>query len=154
MGAPATIDSRAIVRYCRERKASAPSRIASEMARISGLPVSAPSTCRARTKATTRDTTLIPRTSGSTLSTDIEPPLRCLVGLVLPWPPQPRRDYVGRPPESTGAARTSPVRRAAYHRPVLGLDLDAGLAGLGYAAFRPGQREAIFALVQTGRLLQ
>jgi ATP-dependent DNA helicase RecQ len=37
---------------------------------------------------------------------------------------------------------------------VLGLDLDGGLARLGYKAFRPGQREAIFALLQKGRLLQ
>jgi ATP-dependent DNA helicase RecQ len=37
---------------------------------------------------------------------------------------------------------------------VLGLDLDAGLARLGYESFRPGQREAIFALLQKGRLLQ
>jgi ATP-dependent DNA helicase RecQ len=36
---------------------------------------------------------------------------------------------------------------------VLGLDLDGGLARLGYEAFRPGQREAIFALLQAGRLL-
>ena len=48
-----------IVRYWRERKASAPSRIASEIARISGLPVSAASTCRASTQATTSDRTLI-----------------------------------------------------------------------------------------------
>ena len=37
---------------------------------------------------------------------------------------------------------------------MLGLDLDGGLARLGYEAFRPGQREAIFALLQEGRLLQ
>jgi len=34
-----------------------------------------------------------------------------------------------------------------------GLDLDAGLARLGYAAFRPGQREAIKTLLARGRLL-
>jgi ATP-dependent DNA helicase RecQ len=34
------------------------------------------------------------------------------------------------------------------------LDLDAGLAALGYSAFRPGQREAIETLLATGRLLQ
>src|SRR5512143_4241159 len=33
------------------------------------------------------------------------------------------------------------------------LDLDAGLARLGYAAFRPGQREAIETLLERGRLL-
>jgi ATP-dependent DNA helicase RecQ len=40
-------------------------------------------------------------------------------------------------------------------RPALssGLDLDAGLHRLGYAAFRPGQREAIEALLAQGRLL-
>src|SRR5512140_3413773 len=32
-------------------------------------------------------------------------------------------------------------------------DLDAGLAKLGYSAFRPGQREAIEALLERGRLL-
>src|SRR5262245_1200532 len=39
-------------------------------------------------------------------------------------------------------------------RAVTELDLDRGLARLGYEAFRPGQREAIFALLQQGRLLQ
>jgi ATP-dependent DNA helicase RecQ len=34
-----------------------------------------------------------------------------------------------------------------------GLDLDAALARLGYAAFRPGQREAIETLLERGRLL-
>ena len=34
------------------------------------------------------------------------------------------------------------------------LDLDAGLERLGYQAFRPGQREAILALLAGGRLLQ
>ncbi len=34
------------------------------------------------------------------------------------------------------------------------LDLDAGLERLGYQAFRPGQREAILALLARGRLLQ
>ena len=34
-----------------------------------------------------------------------------------------------------------------------GLDLDAGLSRLGYAAFRPGQREAIETLLASGRLL-
>ncbi|MFI5006929.1 MAG: RecQ family ATP-dependent DNA helicase, partial [Solirubrobacterales bacterium] len=33
------------------------------------------------------------------------------------------------------------------------LDLDSGLARLGYASFRPGQREAILTLLETGRLL-
>src|SRR6266404_8183313 len=32
-------------------------------------------------------------------------------------------------------------------------DLDAGLARLGYAAFRPGQREAVETLLAHGRLL-
>ena len=35
-----------------------------------------------------------------------------------------------------------------------GLDLDGGLARLGYVAFRPGQREAIETLLERGRLLQ
>jgi ATP-dependent DNA helicase RecQ len=34
------------------------------------------------------------------------------------------------------------------------LDLDSGLASLGYKAFRPGQREAIETLLERGRLLQ
>jgi ATP-dependent DNA helicase RecQ len=34
------------------------------------------------------------------------------------------------------------------------LDLDTGLERLGYQAFRPGQREAILALLERGRLLQ
>ncbi len=34
------------------------------------------------------------------------------------------------------------------------MDLDRGLAALGYSAFRPGQREAIETLLATGRLLQ
>jgi len=34
-----------------------------------------------------------------------------------------------------------------------GLDLDAGLSRLGYAAFRPGQREAVETLLAHGRLL-
>jgi ATP-dependent DNA helicase RecQ len=34
-----------------------------------------------------------------------------------------------------------------------GLDLDAGLSRLGYAAFRPGQREAVEILLAQGRLL-
>ena len=33
------------------------------------------------------------------------------------------------------------------------LDLEAGLARLGYGAFRAGQREAIEALLEAGRLL-
>jgi len=33
------------------------------------------------------------------------------------------------------------------------LDLDAGLARLGYASFRPGQREAVETLLAGGRLL-
>src|SRR5262245_23061248 len=125
------------------------------MARISGLPVSAPSTWRARTKATTSDTTLIPRTSGSTLSTDIEPPheLAC-----CDWScrtaANPSRLRGSRARVKPALDRTPPVRRRGYHRAVLGLDLDEGLARLGYLAFRPGQREAIFALLQAGRLLQ
>ena len=39
-------------------------------------------------------------------------------------------------------------------RPVAELDLDGGLARLGYEAFRPGQREAILTLLEKGRLLQ
>ena len=34
-----------------------------------------------------------------------------------------------------------------------GLDLDGALARLGYAAFRPGQRESIETLLERGRLL-
>ena len=37
---------------------------------------------------------------------------------------------------------------------MLDLDLDGGLARLGYEAFRPGQREAIETLLDKGRLLQ
>ena len=43
--------------------------------------------------------------------------------------------------------------RAAQPALPSGLDLDAGLHRLGYAAFRPGQREAIDTLVAQGRLL-
>jgi ATP-dependent DNA helicase RecQ len=39
-------------------------------------------------------------------------------------------------------------------RAVPDLDLDLGLARLGYEAFRPGQREAIETLLEKGRLLQ
>ena len=39
-------------------------------------------------------------------------------------------------------------------RAVAELDLDGGLKRLGYEAFRPGQREAIRALLDFGRLLQ
>jgi ATP-dependent DNA helicase RecQ len=39
-------------------------------------------------------------------------------------------------------------------RAVTELDLDGGLARLGYEAFRPGQREAILTLLEKGRLLQ
>ena len=39
-------------------------------------------------------------------------------------------------------------------RAVTELDLDRGLARLGYQTFRPGQREAIRALLDFGRLLQ
>ena len=38
-------------------------------------------------------------------------------------------------------------------RAVTELDLDRGLARLGYQAFRPGQREAIETLLDGGRLL-
>jgi ATP-dependent DNA helicase RecQ len=37
--------------------------------------------------------------------------------------------------------------------PVRGLDLDGGLRRLGYDAFRPGQREAVETLLESGRLL-
>ena len=47
-----------------------------------------------------------------------------------------------------GAAAASSV-----HRPAVALDLPAGLARLGYREFRPGQREAIEALLAEGRLL-
>jgi ATP-dependent DNA helicase RecQ len=43
--------------------------------------------------------------------------------------------------------------RAAQPALPSGLDLDAGLHRLGYAAFRPGQREAIEILLAQGRLL-
>jgi len=45
------------------------------------------------------------------------------------------------------------VRGVARPAPASGLDLDAGLSRLGYAAFRPGQREAIETLLDAGRLL-
>src|SRR5690349_25034903 len=38
-------------------------------------------------------------------------------------------------------------------RPLTDHDIDAGLARLGYSAFRPGQREAVEALLARGRLL-
>jgi ATP-dependent DNA helicase RecQ len=47
-----------------------------------------------------------------------------------------------------GAAAASSV-----HRSAVALDLPAGLARLGYREFRPGQREAIEALLAEGRLL-
>jgi ATP-dependent DNA helicase RecQ len=43
--------------------------------------------------------------------------------------------------------------RSAHPALPSGLDLDAGLHRLGYAAFRPGQREAIEILLAEGRLL-
>ena len=48
-------------RYWRERKASAPSRMASEMTRMSGVPVSPARTMRARMKAAMRARTPTPR---------------------------------------------------------------------------------------------
>jgi ATP-dependent DNA helicase RecQ len=45
------------------------------------------------------------------------------------------------------------TRGAAQPAPASGLDLDAGLSRLGYAAFRPGQRAAIDTLLVSGRLL-
>ncbi len=54
----------------------------------------------------------------------------------------------------TPVRRTSCVRARRYDRTVnTELDLDGGLARLGYEAFRPGQREAIEALLEKGRLL-
>src|SRR5438876_10943290 len=60
-----------MVRYCLLRKASAPSRMASEIRRISGFPVSADRTCLARKAATTNDSKLIRRTSGRTIPTSM-----------------------------------------------------------------------------------
>jgi ATP-dependent DNA helicase RecQ len=45
------------------------------------------------------------------------------------------------------------ARGAAQPALPSGLDLDAGLSRLGYAAFRPGQREAVETLLAQGRLL-
>ena len=45
------------------------------------------------------------------------------------------------------------ARGAAQPAPPSGLDLDAGLSRLGYATFRPGQREAVDTLLASGRLL-
>ena len=45
------------------------------------------------------------------------------------------------------------MRGVAQPAPASGLDLDAGLSRLGYATFRPGQREAIETLLASGRLL-
>src|SRR2546425_1077761 len=67
MRSAANTASVAMVLYWRDRNASAPSRMASEILRISGFPVSAASTCLARRAATTSDSTLIPRTSGRTV---------------------------------------------------------------------------------------
>ena len=64
-----------MVRYCRDRNASAPSRMAAAISCISGLPVSADSTCRASTKATPSASTLMPSTTINTASTPITPPV-------------------------------------------------------------------------------
>jgi hypothetical protein len=70
-----------MVRYCRERKASAPSRMAPAISCISGLPVSADRTCRASTQATASASTLMPRTTINTAWTPITPPVsRRLLG--------------------------------------------------------------------------
>jgi len=45
------------------------------------------------------------------------------------------------------------ARGVAQPAPPSGLDLDGGLSRLGYATFRPGQREAIDTLLASGRLL-
>ncbi len=52
---------------------------------------------------------------------------------------------------SSAAAASSPYARRGGA--AASLDLDAGLRLLGYASFRPGQREAIDTLVNQGRLL-
>ncbi len=52
------------------------------------------------------------------------------------------------------ARRTRPGRKDRYHPAVAAPpDLDVGLARLGYASFRPGQREAIATLLEKRRLL-
>ncbi len=57
-----------MVRYCRARKASAPTRIASAISPISGLPDSALRTCRASQAATARESKLMIKTIGKTNS--------------------------------------------------------------------------------------
>ena len=70
-----------MVRYCRRRKASAPSRMASEMRRISAVPVSAARTERASTAATTRarsaDREGDPQSQKAPESCGLETSLRC-----------------------------------------------------------------------------
>ena len=69
-----------------------------------------------------------------------------------------------RSPPPAGRSRPTSTRRAPDHAPPrlssivsvvrdAPLDLDGGLARLGYPAFRPGQREAIETLLTRGRLL-
>ena len=64
------------------------------------------------------------------------------------------RTATGSWPSGRSATRSKVIVRGAA-QPALpsGLDLDAGLRRLGYAAFRPGQREAIETLLASGRLL-
>src|SRR4029079_1168693 len=89
MAAAATTARTRMVRYWRARNASAPWRMASEISRISGLPVSAPRTWRASRPATTNDSTLMARTNGRTIWTSI----KHLLGLGE----NDRRDYAESP---------------------------------------------------------
>src|SRR5690606_34989447 len=72
-------------------------------------------------------------------------------------PPRSRRPRLlgcGSPPAS-GPGETPMTMHSQRARPAAEgpLDLDAGLARLGFASFRPGQREAVETLLRVGRLL-
>src|SRR5438034_586491 len=143
-----------MVRYWRLRKASAPSRMASEITRISGFPVSADRTCLARKAATTNDSTLIARTSGRTIPTSmhsssihvgpgrIRDALRnglvggsehpADAGDYPSCPARVKRTLAGRPSRRgvacRGAARHAPWRASPHH----GLGLDRVMTGIVY----------------------
>src|SRR5262245_24720090 len=69
----------------------------------------------------------------------------------------PRRTAIASSPSGASGTRNSLMPGAAADSSLRGsaaaLDLSAGLTRLGYSAFRPGQREAVEALLAEGRLL-
>lgn len=72
-------------------------------------------------------------------------------GARAPCEPSPASAYTPRvtvPPDAGSATIGEP----RWQRPSPA-DLDEGVRGLGYEAFRPGQREAIETLLDRGRLL-